>query len=161
MISFTSNLMILYVSIFIAGPLIIGRMSCGFLLVMEVVHSRNQSKVGASMMVAEGASLIVWTIYFKFLSQNAFPFMYFATTLNFVTAFLCFWTVESPRYLFGMEEFEKCKAALATIARRNGVQDYVGPVFDEELDILVEDLDSLMPPSSPGAMNRAVLPKPD
>jgi len=106
------------------------------------------------MMVAEGASLIVWTIYFRFISQNAFPFMYFATSLNFLTAFLCCFVVESPRYLFGMEEFDKCRTVLKTIASRNGVKDYVSPRFDEEYELLVEDLDSMMP-QSPGAMNRA------
>jgi hypothetical protein len=92
-------------------------------------------------MVAEGASLIVWTIYFRFISQNAYPFLYFTTILNFVTAFLSWFIPETPRYLFGMEQYDKCREVLALTARRNGVKNYVPPRFEEEYDVYVEDLD--------------------
>jgi len=93
-------------------------------------------------MVAEGAALITWTIYFRFISQNSFPFMYFTTILNFVTAFMSWFISETPRYWFGMEEWDKCREVLALIARRNGVKDFVPPRFEEENDVYVEDLDS-------------------
>lgn len=62
--SWTSNLKIVYGMCFLIGPCIIGRMSQGFLLLMELVPSKWQAAVGASIMVSEGAACIIWTIYF-------------------------------------------------------------------------------------------------
>ena len=45
----------IYVVAFFLGPCVTGRMACGFLLLLEMVPSRNQSWVGASLMVAEGS----------------------------------------------------------------------------------------------------------
>jgi MFS family permease len=67
-ITWTHSTTIAYVTIFLCGPLIIGRMACGFLLIMELVHSRNAPRVGAGLMVAEGSALIIWTFYFKWIS---------------------------------------------------------------------------------------------
>lgn len=56
-------------------------------------------------MVAEGSVQIIWTIYFIAISQNAEYFLWFASFLNLVTAILCFFIVESPRYLYGTQQF--------------------------------------------------------
>lgn len=99
-ITFIHGLKIIYIAAFFFGICIIGRMACGFLLMMELVPTKNQAAVGASLMVAEGCVQIVWTAYFVFISQNSVPFLWFITILNFVTAIVCFWIVESPRYLY-------------------------------------------------------------
>jgi hypothetical protein len=138
-ITWTKSAYIAYGCIFLAGPCIIGRMSCGFLLIMELVHSRNAPRVGAGLMVAEGSTLIIWTLYFAYISQNAFAFMYFATGLNFLTAFLCAFIPESPRWYFGMERFEESRATINKLASYNGVEDYTCERFDEEFDIFVEE----------------------
>jgi len=67
-ITWTKSAYVAYGCIFLAGPCIIGRMSCGFLLIMELVHSRNAPRVGAGLMVAEGSTLIIWTLYFAYMS---------------------------------------------------------------------------------------------
>lgn len=88
------------------GPCVIGRMACGFLLLMEIVPKKFQTWVGTAIMISEGASQIIWTIYFAFISRNGFYFVYFATGLNFVALVGCLYIVESPRYLFGIERFD-------------------------------------------------------
>lgn len=81
-------------------------MSCGFLLMMELVPNAYQSAVGAGLMVAEGSVQIIWTIYFLTVSKNAITFLKGAAVLNLVTAILCWiFLVESPRYLFGTHQF--------------------------------------------------------
>jgi predicted ABC-type sugar transport system permease subunit len=75
-------------------------------------------------MVSEGSVLIVWTIYFVWISRNSFYFLYFVFALNIVAIICCYYLVESPRYLFGMEKFEECRKIMILIAKRNGVLDY-------------------------------------
>lgn len=111
----------IYIVAAFLGPCVIGRMACGFLLLMELVPKKYQTWVGTALMVSEGASQIIWTIYFVTISKNAFFFVYFTVFLNFIAAVGAFYIVESPRYLFGMEKFDICRTVLNTIAKRNGV----------------------------------------
>jgi MFS family permease len=116
-----STLKGIYVVAAFLGPCVIGRMACGFLLLMELVPKRYQTWVGTALMVTEGASQIIWTIYFVTISKNAFYFVYFTVGLNVIAAVGAFYIVESPRYLYGMEKFDQCRTVLNTIARRNNI----------------------------------------
>jgi hypothetical protein len=99
----------IYIVASFLGPCVIGRMSCGFLLLMELVPKRFQTAVGTALLVAEGSCLIIWTIYFAWIGRDAFYFIYFAVGLNVIGVVGGFFLVESPRYLFGMENFDKCR----------------------------------------------------
>lgn len=92
-------------------------------------------------MVAEGSCVIIWTIYFYWISRNAFYFVYFVIGLNSFAVVAGLYLVESPRYLFGMENFDECRQVLVTIAYRNGITDYEPPVFEDENFALVECVD--------------------
>jgi len=67
-------------------------------------------------MVAEGSCMIIWTIYFVWISKNAFYFIYFTIVLNVFALIGCIYVLESPRYLFGMEKFHECKKVMMVIA---------------------------------------------
>jgi predicted ABC-type sugar transport system permease subunit len=84
-------------------------MANGFLLMMELVPTEHQAKAGAGLMVAEGSTAIVWTIYFVYIGQSALPFLWFATFLNLITAILCMFSTESPRWLYCSQQFERCQ----------------------------------------------------
>lgn len=129
MACFFTKLIPIYVVAFFLGPCVTGRMACGFLLLLEMVPKRNQAWVGASLMVAEGSCQIIWTIYFVWISRNAFYFIYFTVGLNVVAVIGCVYICESPRYLFGMEKFDECRKAMVYIAMRNGKKDYQEPIF--------------------------------
>lgn len=116
-----SKTMFMIIACLFLGPVVIGRMACGFLLLLEMVPRKNQPMVGASIMVAEGACLIIWTIYFVAISKNAFWFLWFTILLNFIGLVGCAYVTESPRYLYGMERFEECRKVLRKIALRNGI----------------------------------------
>lgn len=64
--------------------------------------------------------------------------LYFGVGLNFLTAFLSLLIPESPRYLFGMEKYEECRAVFRKLARGNGKGDVELPRFEEEYEICVE-----------------------
>lgn len=89
-------------------------------------------------MIAEGSCAIIWTGYFYFISRNAFYFIYFTIGLNLLALFGAFYLTESPRYLFGMENFEECRKVMMTIAKRNKVLDYQEPIFDDEHIVMIE-----------------------
>jgi MFS family permease len=118
------NLKILYIGCFFFGICVVGRMSCGFLLMMELVPTANQAAVGAALMVAEGSVQIIWTVYFLVISQNSRYFLVLIVALNVITGILCFLTTESPRYLYSTNQFERCEEALMKIARWNGATNY-------------------------------------
>ena len=64
--------------------------------------------------------------------------MYFAISLNLVTAIAFYWVPESPRYLYGINDLEKCSQVLTYIAHKNGITDYVPPKFEVQYEIGVE-----------------------
>lgn len=92
-------------------------------------------------MVGEGMVQVLWVTYLTLISQNAYGMLYFALGLNCISAFGCIWVEESPRYLYGINNMEKCAEVLATIAKRNGVQDYQKPQFAVEYEISAQNLD--------------------
>jgi hypothetical protein len=89
-------------------------------------------------MVALGFCVIIWTMYLYWISRNAFYFLYFTIGLNVIGVVATLYVVESPRYLFGIENFDECRQVLVTIAYRNGVTDYTAPIFEDELFDLIE-----------------------
>ena len=141
-VSFTKNLTLLYVAVFFAGPAIIGRMACGFLMLMEHMTRPNQAKIGAVIMVFEGLGQVIWVFYLTCISKNTDYFTYFALAINIVTCICLFWVPESPRYLYGINELEKCKETLKYIAAKNGVTNYEAPVFEADYEITVENVDA-------------------
>ena len=68
--------------------------------------------------------------------------MMFTIALNIASAFCCYWVPESPRYLYGINNLDKCKEVLAYIAKANGIKDYEMPSFDVEYQIMVDDMDA-------------------
>lgn len=76
------------------------------------------------------------------ISKNTFYFMYFALALNVATAIACYWVPESPRYLYGVNNIERCQEIFAYIAKFNGVENYQVPRFEVEFEIECLDADS-------------------
>ena len=71
-----------------------------------------------------------------------FGLTWFATGLNVVTAIGAFFVPESPRWLYGINNLERCKQVFIQIARFNGVKNYQPPQFDVDYLIYVEDVDA-------------------
>lgn len=75
-------------------------------------------------MVSEGLAQVSWVFFLAVFSKDTFYMMYFAFALNLVTCIGCYWVPESPRYLYGINNLEKCKEVFAYIAKMNGIKDY-------------------------------------
>jgi len=75
-------------------------------------------------MIAEGSCVLIMTFYLVYISTYTSSFLWFAIAMNAAGSIACFFYPESPRYLFGVDDFEGCTKALEKIARFNGVKDY-------------------------------------
>jgi len=75
-------------------------------------------------MVSEGLCQVLWVFYLKFISKDTFYFLWFAVALNVLTVIAVYWIPESPRYLYGINNLDKCRETLIYIAEKNGVRDY-------------------------------------
>lgn len=76
------------------------------------------------MMIAEGSCILILTFYFVVISSYAYSFMWLAVAINGAGAIFSFFYPESPRYLFGVDDFEGCTRSLEKIASFNGVENY-------------------------------------
>jgi hypothetical protein len=92
-------------------------------------------------MVAEGSAVLIWTFYLVYISQNMEAFLWFITLLNLITAVLCMFATESPRYLYCKQQFEQLRSTLEKIAKFNGVLDYRCPEFEVGYDLLAIEPD--------------------
>ena len=70
--------------------------------------------------------------------------MLYGTILNAVLILPVCYLVESPRWLYGMGNFEKCAEALTKIAAWNGYKDYEPPNFDARYSIVQQDAGMLV-----------------
>jgi predicted ABC-type sugar transport system permease subunit len=72
--------------------------------------------VGAALMIAEGSTVLIWTLYFVAINRDAFYLIWFVVIINILVAPATFWVLESPRYLFGMERYEDARQILVKYA---------------------------------------------
>lgn len=96
----------IYAAALLLGPTVIGRMSCGFFLLMEQVPKRYQQITGALLMIAEGSTVLIWVVYLVWIDRNCVWMVWFIVAVNIFAAIGTFFVYESPRYLFGMERYE-------------------------------------------------------
>jgi len=76
------------------------------------------------MMIAEGSCILILSFYFVVISSYANSFLWLAVAINGAGALCAFYYPESPRYSFGVDDFDTCTKSLEKIARFNGVNDY-------------------------------------
>lgn len=72
-------------------------------------------------MVSEGLCQVMWVFYLRFISRNTFYFMWFAISLNILSAIAGYFIPESPRYLYGINNLDKCGEVFTYIAKMNGI----------------------------------------
>jgi hypothetical protein len=69
--------------------------------------------------------------------------LWFAISLNVITIVAVYWIPESPRYLYGINDLEKCREIFIYIAKKNGIQDYQPPLFEADYEITAERVDEI------------------
>ena len=128
----TPYLSTVYVLCFWLGVALIGRFTCGFVLLTELVHEKYATFVGTALMIGDAAAILYLTFYYRFISSNSIPTIWTGFILNVVTFIAAFWIPESPRWLVSMKQYNEAKRAFHRIAKFNGITDYKIKTFKKE-----------------------------
>jgi len=128
---------VIYILCFWLGVALIGRFTCGFVLLTELVNDRHATFVGTALMVGDGSATLYLTFYYRFISQNSNPTMWAGFALNVVTFIAFFYVPESPKWLVSMKQYNKARHAIQRIARFNGVTNCKIRSFKQEEDARV------------------------
>ena len=109
------------------GIATIGQIVAGFFVLFEHVPRYAQPIMGCLLMVGEGIAVILWAIYFEWISHNYRYFMFVIIALSFISTSLVWTLPESTLYLYGVGDLQRCTKSLEYIAWFNGVTGYETP----------------------------------
>ena len=92
-----------------------------YVYLLELVPTRKQTSVGTALLIADGSTMIILSLYFRFISRNWLWFQIFALSLTSVSFCVTLLAPESPKYLYSYKRYKEARKALAVIARYNRV----------------------------------------
>ena len=130
--NYTANLGTLYVVCFFFGVALIGRFTCGFVLLTESLCKTHKAIVGTVLLTMDVAATMYVTVYIKFIAHNTQSLIWIGMALNLISLVANMWSVETPAWLLSVGDVEQAKKNLCYIAKFNGVEGY-------ELSNLVPD----------------------
>ena len=122
--NYTTSLGTIYVIIFFFGVALIGRFTCGFVLITECCCNKHKALAGTALLTMDVAATLYVTFYVRFISNNCESIIWIGMALNVISLIANFWNVETPAWLLSVGEVEQAKKNLAYIAKWNGVQDF-------------------------------------
>jgi hypothetical protein len=106
---------------FLLGLCTPGKSNIAYVYLLELVPTKWQTYVGTSLLIADGSTMILLSLYFRFITRDWLGFQIFGlalTTFSFVGSLIA---PESPKYLYSYKRFAEAREALGRIARLNRV----------------------------------------
>jgi len=100
---FTRNLAIVYFLCFFLGVTLIGRFTCGFVLLTELCPERYGTFVGTALMCGDSAATLYITFYYRFISKDSYPIFWVGLFLNVLTFFTTMFVPESAKWLISVK----------------------------------------------------------
>lgn len=100
---FTRNLAIVYFLCFFLGVTLIGRFTCGFVLLTELCPERFATFVGTALMCGDSAATLYITFYYRFISKNSYSIFWAGLFLNVLTFFTTLFIPESAKWLISVK----------------------------------------------------------
>lgn len=98
-----------------------GKSNIAYIYLLELVPTKMQTYVGTAMLIADGSTMIILSIYFRFISKDWLGFQIFALCLTTVSFLVTLLVPESPKYLYSYKKYKEARKALLVIARYNRV----------------------------------------
>lgn len=120
----TTELSVIYVVQFWLGVATIGRFTCGFVLLTELVPEKSASLAGTSYMIGDAVCTLYYTFYFRYISKDSLPLWWVSLFLNVVGFGLTFFIPESPKWLVSQGQYQQAKRNFKKIAKMNGVENF-------------------------------------
>lgn len=130
----TRNLVVIYILCFYVGVCLIGRFTCGFVLLTECTPAKYHVAAQTSLMVGDAAATLYLTIYYRFISIHSYPIFWVSFSLNLLTAVVAFFYKESPQWLMSQNRYDEARASFSYIAKFNGVSDFKLVSFSQETE---------------------------
>ena len=112
----------IYFIVFFLGVALIGRFTCGFVLLTECLQKKHQVMGGTLMCIGDSIATMYVTFYLRFISNNVHGLIWAGFTINIVSVIAAFWMIESPAWLISAGEIKWAEKEIQYIAKFNGVQ---------------------------------------
>jgi MFS family permease len=90
---------------FLFGATRPGKMQVSFVYVSELVPESHRRRVGTFILFFDGSSLILFALYFLFISKNWVFFQTFTLILSIISTIVLIYIPESPKYLISKNRF--------------------------------------------------------
>lgn len=75
---YSKSLWVIYVFIFYLGVSLIGRWTCGFVMLTELIPEKYQTFAATALMTGDSAATLYLTFYYRFISKNSYPIFWFS-----------------------------------------------------------------------------------
>lgn len=116
---------------FVAGMATSGRVTVGYVFAAEFLTPKWQVVFGTAFNLLDGASYLITTAYFDFVSDHYFWCGIIGAIMGFLSVIGCIiFMTESPLWMLKMGRVEESKLILKRMMKVNGVLD------DEEIAII-------------------------
>lgn len=117
---FSRDIYVNCVMIFLVGICTNSMVGLSYLYGQEIVPKKYIFFAGAIYNCSTGFSIVLSSIYFKWLSKNWFYIEVFFFGLKVISNVLIYLLPESPKYLIEMKEYDQAKEVFNYIANING-----------------------------------------
>ena len=84
------------------GMSLIGRITGGFFFLVEHMPRKSQPIMGGLVMFGEGMAVVVWDIYFYYISHDYSYFWIMMICMSFISSIFVWFIPESPLYCYGV-----------------------------------------------------------
>lgn len=92
----TTSLAPVYVITFYFGVALIGRFTCGFVLMTECLCKKHRALVGTALLTGDAAATLYVTFLLRVVTNNAQTIIWIGLSLNVASVLLSYFNVESP-----------------------------------------------------------------
>lgn len=116
------NLSTLYVVVFYMGMGLIGRFTCGFVLLTEWVPKRHQAIAGTVLTMGDSIATLYVTFFLRYISNDSNTILWIAFAVNVIAFTGSLFLYESPRWLLSQGREEEAMRVMAKVAKMNGKQ---------------------------------------
>lgn len=115
----SQNIFLTIALFFLLGLSTPGKSNIAYVYLLELVPTNWQTYVGTALLFADGSTMILLTIYFRFINKDWLGFQIFGIAATTMAFFALLLVPESPKYLYSYKKYERARTALSKIARFN------------------------------------------
>lgn len=105
--------------LFLLGIGILGRLSTGYILALDLVCEEQRRTVGAICFTLESATILIYGLYYYQGGKDSLLFILISLGVILVSLFLCLFLTESPQHLYQIKDYDKLRSTLKYINKFN------------------------------------------